>query len=164
MKGFLWGHAGLAFTVALTLASSLPAFARAGIVGTWWSPKHDGKILITTDASGKASGTVIAAADADRKDIRNPNPALRGRRLLGLVILSGFHDDGHGTWTGGSVYQPSSGRTFNADLKLKDDDHLLLHGFLGVGFLGDTKMLDRVQGPRPREAQPGEPALVYAGH
>jgi uncharacterized protein (DUF2147 family) len=60
-------------------------------------------------------------ADPGLADIRNKDPAKRARPLRGVPVLSGFKWSGQ-AWTGGQLYNPSTGQTFNASLRLVDQD------------------------------------------
>jgi uncharacterized protein (DUF2147 family) len=50
-------------------------------------------------------------------DRHNPNPALRKRPLLGLMLASNMAPNGSDNWTG-SIYNPDDGRTYSASMKL----------------------------------------------
>jgi uncharacterized protein (DUF2147 family) len=153
-----------ALAAVLMLATATHAAAQsAGIAGIWWTPAHDGKIEIVVDAAGTASGRLIAVAPADagKHDDKNPDPALRTRPALGLPILQGFRQERDGSWSGGTVYDPESGRTYSGTLSLDRDGRLRMRGYVGISLFGRTEILTRVAGPSPERAQPGEPDLVY---
>lgn len=155
-----------ALTSMLTAAwvsVALPAAAMAEVVGVWWTPKRDGKIEITRDASGALTGRIIAGRpeNANRRDDNNPDESLRRRRILGLTMLQGFKLGTDGRWTGGSLYDPESGSTYSSTIWLEDPDRLMLRGFVGISLLGRTETLVRVSGPQPHSAQAGEPTLTH---
>jgi uncharacterized protein (DUF2147 family) len=58
------------------------------------------------------------------QDANNANPALRGRTIMGLEILSGFTYGPEATWGGGTVYSPRRGRSYPAQLSLTQDGRL----------------------------------------
>lgn len=150
---------------ALALATALPARAAdtPAIAGVWWTPEHDGKIEIKVEASGAASGRLIAVSpeDADSLDDHNPDPSLRARPVLGLVIMRNFWPGKNGAWSGGRIYDPDSGTTYSGTLTLGDDGRLAMRGDVLFGLIGRTEILERVTGSHPATQQPGEPDLVY---
>lgn len=135
----------LAFLFALILAT--PAHADpAAVAGTWLSADGDGLIEISIEGDD-LSGTILGSPneDPDRPDtdIHNPDPVLRDQSLIGLNIFSGFSYDGNGAWSGGFVYDPNSGKTYRAKLKLTSKDTLKLRGYIGISLLGRTETWTR---------------------
>jgi uncharacterized protein (DUF2147 family) len=78
-------------------------------------------------------------------DRRNPDAARRGRPIVGLQILADLRpaDDG-GSWTGGTIYDPTSGRTYRCTVELDGDNRVHVRGFIGVPLLGRTTTWFRV--------------------
>ena len=64
--------------------------------------------------------------------------------MVGLEVLRGLRPAGDGGWTGGTIYDPSSGRTYRCEPRLDDDDRLRLRGYVGVTWLGRTTRWVRV--------------------
>jgi uncharacterized protein (DUF2147 family) len=97
------------------------------------------------------------AAVEPQRDTRNPDPALRGRPLLGLRILKRFsYRSEDAAWTGGDIYDPEQGKTYSARMRLLDRDRLELRGYIGIPLFGRTVIWTRahdeaepVQGPAP---------------
>ncbi len=81
------------------------------------------------------------------RDDHNPDPRLRGRALEGLEIFEGLERarDEENVWVGGSIYDPTSGRTYRCRATL-DGDRLYLRGYYGVPLLGRTTTWIRVGG------------------
>ncbi len=79
-----------------------------------------------------------------RLDDHNPDPHLRGRDLLGAVILQGFRSNGKGAWRGGTVYDPITGTTYSCALKLRNVNTLVVRGYLGIPLLGRTVVWTRL--------------------
>jgi uncharacterized protein (DUF2147 family) len=59
-------------------------------------------------------------------------------------VLRGLHEAGDGAWSDGTIYDPSSGRTYRCELRLDGDDRLRLRGYVGVSWLGRTTRWVRV--------------------
>jgi uncharacterized protein (DUF2147 family) len=62
------------------------------------------------------------------KDINNPNPALRGAPIVGLTFIKGFHRRSPGNWTGGTIYDPKTGKTYKSKMELGADGNLKVAG------------------------------------
>jgi uncharacterized protein (DUF2147 family) len=79
------------------------------------------------------------------RDEHNPDPSLRPRALEGLEILRGLEPSARdaNVWTGGTVYDPTSGTTYRCRLTL-DGDRIRLRGYVGVPLLGRTTTWIRV--------------------
>lgn len=77
-------------------------------------------------------------------DLENPDPDLRDRPILGLVIVEGFTPDGPGRWSGGTIYDPENGKTYRCKARLKDGT-LLVRGYVGVSLFGRTTEWTRVE-------------------
>jgi uncharacterized protein (DUF2147 family) len=96
-----------------------------------------GEPLYTADDDGESPGTPKA-------DHNNPDPALRSRPIIGLVMLDGFVFDGKDTWHGGTIYDPNNGKTYKCKMRLTDDGKLKVRGFIGFSLLGRTEVWTRV--------------------
>lgn len=120
------------FLAAFMLVAS-PASAAEQVAGRWVTAEKDGVILIA--ACGKAMcGTierflVPPPQGADQRDINNPEPKLRTRRLLGLPILSGFTEDSE-LWRG-RIYDPKTGKSYRSVIRRKGANVLEVKGCIG---------------------------------
>lgn len=156
------------------LFSALVAFALIGfaasahadnIAGVWWTPNHDGKIAIEIDDSGVIGGKLIAVKpeDAQGVDAKNPDTKLRFRPLIGLPILQGFTPNAaDGAMTGGTIYDPETGKTYYGSMSLDQDGKLVMRAAYAFNMLWRTEVLQRVDGDAPATQQPGEPDLAYS--
>jgi uncharacterized protein (DUF2147 family) len=116
------------------------------ILGHWLTEPRDGIIEITRAADNTYQGRIIGGNAPHRLDPHNPDPARRQQELLGQTILQGLHQDGEGSWSGGTIYDPDSGRTYKCHVELLDRDHLKLRGFIGISLLGRTQTWSRYLG------------------
>jgi len=115
------------FAAAPALAADQPV----PVTGHWIT--EDGKALVEITACGTSlCGRVAKILDPDPNrpttDSHNPDPAKRGRPLLGLTILSGFAVSGQ-YWKG-QIYDPKSGSTYRSYLKI-DNGQLNVQGCVG---------------------------------
>ncbi|UWU74362.1 DUF2147 domain-containing protein [Bradyrhizobium huanghuaihaiense] len=120
------------------------------IVGTWEADDGTVKLdMFKTGAEFQARmlyGNEIVEADnvTFKKDAKNPDPALRSRSLKNIVFITGLHWE-NGEWSGGSIYDASSGRTYNCKATVKDGK-MHLRGYLGLPAMGQTRAFHRVRG------------------
>ena len=61
------------------------------------------------------------------RDVRNENPSLRGRQIMGLPILNGMAPVGANRWKG-NIYNPEDGNTYSATLTLVSASKIHLKG------------------------------------
>jgi len=146
----------------LIVLGSVSALATDGnaIVGVWATdpeggggPAHveiyangdqfDGKIiwleepLYTAEDAGETAGV-------PKEDHNNPDPALRSRPIVGLIIMEGFIFDGKDTWQKGTIYGPDNGKTYKCKVRIGDNGELKVRGFIGFSMLGRTEVWTRV--------------------
>ncbi len=135
--------AGLLTMISLSHADEMP-----NINGTWLSGDGDGWIDVTVTPAG-LSGVIEGSANADEgrpdTDEKNPDPALRNKPLIGLQLFQGFDYAGNGRWTGGTIYDPNSGKTYRCIVTYVDHNTLKVRGYIGVSLLGRTETWTRQQ-------------------
>jgi uncharacterized protein (DUF2147 family) len=138
------------FSALLALVCLL-AVSHAGdmppVEGTWLSGDGDGWIEITLAGNGLSGiirGSPNSGNDRPDTDDKNPDPALRSRPLTGLELFEGFSWDGEGRWTGGTIYDPNSGKTYRCIITWVDENTLSVRGFVGIPMLGRTETWKRV--------------------
>jgi uncharacterized protein (DUF2147 family) len=126
---------------------SQPSSAAEKIIGNWLNEEKDAKIEIYKSENayfGKLVwGDKIFEADGktSRKDANNEDKELKNRDLLNLILLTNFiYDDG--SWTGGKVYDPKSGKTYSCTIKFKGDK-LEIRGYVGIALFGRTTTWSR---------------------
>ncbi len=119
----------VATLAALAFASASPAMA-ADIEGMWLSPSRSAHIKIE-HCGDSLCGRLVSASrpksNPQYLDIHNKDESLRSRSLIGITLLQGF-TGGPDKWTGGRVYNPGDGNTYQGTITLKDSDHLELKG------------------------------------
>jgi len=120
-----------ALLAALLLLAPLPAAAEAPSVEGLWRT-DDGKALIRIAPCGqRMCGRIARVLDTrpnvPSTDVNNPDPSRRNQPILGLQVLSGFRG-GPTQWTGGQAYDPKSGSSYKASLRLNADGSLRVTG------------------------------------
>ena len=78
-------------------------------------------------------------------DLKNPDPALRARPLLGLTVLSGLRPAGEGKWEDGTIYNPDDGESYHALMSLQDDGTMRIRAYVILPLLGKTQIWTRVR-------------------
>ena len=136
------------FTFIFMILPLAAAFAQ-DVVGKW--KLDDGSAIVEVYKSGDSyNGKIVwlqnptEADGSPAVDTNNPDKALRSRQLIGLNMLSGLKKTG-GEYTGGSIYDPGNGKTYNCSMKV-DGDVLHVRGSLDKkGLLGRTMDWFRVK-------------------
>ena len=114
------------------------------IVGRWLSAdktieveiykcgnEYNGKIIWLDDSNDKSRSMNT------RIDKHNPNPDLRTRKLIGLVVLDHLvYNKEQKDWEGGKIYNPHAGKQLDAKAWLTNNGYLEVRDFIGVEFLG----------------------------
>lgn len=130
------------------LAPLAAAFAQ-DVLGKW--KLEDGSAIVEVYQEGEAyNGKIVwlqnptEADGSPAVDENNPDAKLRSRQLIGLNMLSGLKKNG-GEYTGGTIYDPGNGKTYNCSMKV-DGDILHVRGSLDKrGLLGRTMDWFRVK-------------------
>jgi len=84
-------------------------------------------------------------------DVRNENPALRGREIVGLRIFNGLTRSAPSTWTG-KIYNPEDGRTYSATLTVLSHKRIHLRGCKAWLLCGERQWF-RTAAPPPEPAE-----------
>ena len=141
MKKFILTLAMLAMPLAAAFAQD--------VIGKW--KLEDGTAIVEVYKQGEVyNGKIVwlqTPAEADGSpvvDSNNPDKSLRSRKLIGLNMLSNLKKNS-GEYTGGSIYDPGNGKTYNCSMKV-DGDVLHVRGSLDKkGLLGRTMDWFRVK-------------------
>jgi uncharacterized protein (DUF2147 family) len=118
------------FLAAILLAPSAPAWAAPNVAGNWLT--EDKSAIIALAPCGQQMCGSIARILVNRPgrpwtDAHNPDPALRGRPVLGMRIISGLNP-GQNKWEGGRIYDPKSGKSYKSYVQLNPDGSLKVAG------------------------------------
>lgn len=77
-------------------------------------------------------------------DIKNPNPKLRTRNYLEVVVLSDLVFENNNKWDDGQIYNPVTGKTYSASLKLISNNKIEVRGYIGFEFLGQSITFNKI--------------------
>ncbi len=137
-------------SMVLLFAPSAGA-GEATAAGLWWADNGSAQVEVH-ESDGALTGTIVwlrAPFGVDGQTLRDINHRDASRHdtpVVGLAMLSGFRRDSDDAeiWTGGSVYDPGNGRTYQGTIRMDGEDRLLLRGFIGISLLGRTTTWIRV--------------------
>ena len=125
-----------ALLAAAMLLLAAPAYAADPVEGEWLTPDGGSKVRISSCAGNPSQmcGVVswLTAANAKNLDTKNPDAALKKRPILGSPTILGFKQAGPGKWTGGKLYDPASGKTYNGKLTANPNGTLKVEGCVAM--------------------------------
>jgi uncharacterized protein (DUF2147 family) len=144
----------------VTLLLAVPRIAAAAepsplVEGRWLTEKKSGVIEIYQCAADTLCGKLVwFRIDPDDPnpqalDLKNPDPARRNQPLCGLTFMYGFKPAEPNNWEDGTVYDPDSGKTYHATLKLRADGAINLHGYIGISLIGRSEIWTHDTQPVP---------------
>jgi uncharacterized protein (DUF2147 family) len=111
----------------LALLSGAAVAADPSPIGDWLV--KDGYAHIRIDnCNGKLWG-IVAWEKAPGFDNENPDPAKKGRPILGIPILMALSPTQPNTWEG-EIYNSNNGKMYEASISLVDENTLKLQGCL----------------------------------
>ena len=135
--------------LAWLMLLSWPALAQdapSAVYGTWAS---SGTMIEVSPAGEGLSARILSLKhphwrDKDgvgrigetKTDLHNPDPALRGRPLIGVELLEGFRFR-NGRWRG-RLYVPTNGSTWTASARVRNGV-LEIRGYVALPLFGRTE-------------------------
>ena len=120
-----------AMLAGLAMAGGALAEDKSAQIYTAWATHEGGEVTFFDcgeQLCGKITKLKPPGPDVPTEDIHNPDPEMRDRPLLGLVMFTGFEKDGDGKWEDGEIYNTTNGKTYRSKLKIKDDGTLKMSG------------------------------------
>jgi uncharacterized protein (DUF2147 family) len=118
----------------IAIAMAAAVMPPEGAVGRWKTETKNGIVEIARCGTSLC-GTLVTsdgiAANPNLTDANNKEASLRGRKLKGLQMLSGFKF-ADGVWNDGSIYNAEDGKTYDARITMVDANTLKLRGCIFV--------------------------------
>lgn len=123
-----------------------------------WEPSN-GKARVKIDKIGnKYFGRIVWLREPNdpetgepKTDKNNPDPTLQDAPLRGYRLLKDFVYDGDNEWSGGTIYDPENGSTYDCVITMKDDNTLDIRGYIGISAFGRTDVWKRLQIPQRKK-------------
>ena len=117
------------------------------VVGHWLSEARDGVIDIEVCGATLCGKLIWIKDPLDKNgkplvDDKNPKPELRGRLRCNLVMMGDFVPTGTDAWGDGWIYDPASGKTYDAKMRL-EGDRVGLRGYVGISLFGESQTWTR---------------------
>ena len=126
------------------------------VIGLWLTEEGNSQIEITKTPNGQFAGRIVWMEEPldeqgkPKVDKENPNAAMRNRPLQNLMILQGFtYNANRREWSGGTIYDPKEGKTYDAVMRLDGNNTMVLRGFvMGMRMLGRNSAWTRERARR----------------
>lgn len=118
------------------------------LVGVWEAEEKNLQIEMFED-NGQFAGRMIYFKCSSEEIMRtctdkeNPDPNLTGRKLLGLKLVTKLEYKGLDVWDGGEIYDPNSGRIFDARIKLTGPNTAIVRGYWKYRWIGRSMVFNR---------------------
>jgi uncharacterized protein (DUF2147 family) len=134
-----------AFICSLAMLSGLATKAQAAddILGTWNDTETPAAFSIYS-CGGSVCAKIVKSRAPGEKDVNNPNPALRTRPAVGIVLLAGGKKVSDGKWRG-SLYNPEDGNTYRGYLTLVSSNEVKLEGCVLGGLICKSRIWKRAR-------------------
>jgi uncharacterized protein (DUF2147 family) len=106
------------------------------IIGTWLTANSDAHIRVARCGRSLCGSVAWLRTPIDSKtgqplvDDKNPNPAMRNRKILGIRIFV-MDQDNAGAWAGG-IYNSDDGQIYKGRLAPRGADELEVQGCAGA--------------------------------
>lgn len=149
----------LSMLVGLLFASTTVMAQDEGdrLVGVW--EPSNGKARVKIDKIGsKYFGRIVWLKEPNdpdtgepKTDKNNPDPTLRDAPLRGYRMLKDFVYDGDDEWSGGTIYDPENGNTYDCVITMTDENTLDIRGYIGISAFGRTDVWKRLQIPKRKK-------------
>lgn len=146
--------AALFFLFLLTLFSPIKNVTHQpdDIVGIWMHSDNKLKVQVY-EQNGEYFGKIIWFQDAhykakmeDCKDEMNPDPALRNRKVLGLVVVTGLKfNEEDDRWEDGTIYDSNTGKYYDSVVHMYTESTLSVTGYWMFTWLGQTETFYKVK-------------------
>ena len=114
------------------------------IIATWLNEEGTAKVRIFKAKNKKYYGKIVWLKEPNRNgkpkmDDENPDKAKRKKPIMGMQILRGFsYDAGDKDWSGGTIYDPKTGKTYSCTITKKGDKAIKVRGYIGISLIGKT--------------------------
>jgi uncharacterized protein (DUF2147 family) len=118
-----------AFGLAAAFGAATAATAGSGSpIGTWKDMEIGSVIRIFSCGAGICA-QLVKVTEPNARDLNNPDPALRRRRVKGIVIMSAVKAR-RNSWRG-KLYNRADGGTYAGSITLVNRNQIILKGCVG---------------------------------
>jgi len=135
-------------TAAIFVPCSQSQAAGSDPTGYWYKPdaERESKIQVFKCGRDKLCAKIVwlknpkDSAGKALHDLRNENPSMRDRPIVGLPLFSGMTQSAPATWSG-QIYNPEDGHTYSATLTLMSRSEIKLRGCKAWLLCGEKQWL-----------------------
>jgi len=119
------------------------------ILGRWVNPSGEAHVEIFKK-SDKYFGKIVWLKNprdeqgVAKTDVKNPEPGLKSKPILGLEMLKDFVF-ADGKWTDGKIYDPKSGKTYSCNITQKGNNEISIRGYMGISIIGRSESWKRIK-------------------
>ena len=140
------------FSILLLLtAITFSGFSQSkdAILGRWVNPSGEAHVEIFKK-SDKYFGKIVWLKNprdeqgVAKTDVKNPEPGLKSKPILGLEMLKDFVF-ADGKWTDGKIYDPKSGKTYSCNITQKGNNEISIRGYMGISIIGRSESWKRIK-------------------
>ncbi|MBO0763587.1 MAG: DUF2147 domain-containing protein [Hyphomicrobiaceae bacterium] len=123
----------------MVAATAVAQGGNTDVSGVWIDHTGQGAVEIgpcgnlggSTGPSNRVCGRVVWLKNPDHR-------SKSGKRICGTQVLGDLRQETGNAWESGWIYNPEDEERFSASLELASADTLMVTGYLGVKFLGET--------------------------
>ena len=133
----------IAIAAALLAAPSARAQGAGEPTGVWLTQAGDARVKVSK-CGGGICGVIVGLKDPidpatgkPQVDDKNPNPALKKRPMIGLLLFSGMQPTAPNKWSG-QIYNADDGGTYASSVTMTSADSLRVEGCIGALCGGET--------------------------
>ncbi len=112
-------------------------------MGTWKDTETGGILSVYSCGSGICI-KVLTPGKGREIDAKNPNPALKGRSMAGVVLMEGAEKAGSDRWKG-KLYNSEDGDTYTGYVVVTGKDEVKLEGCVLGGLVCKSHIWKRTQ-------------------
>jgi uncharacterized protein (DUF2147 family) len=119
------------------------------ILGIWESDEKNLHIeMIEEDGhfAGRMVWFLCASGESmmySYRDTENPNPKLTTRPLIGMNVVEEIYYQGDNIWGDGKIYDPNTGRTWDARITLATPNTAIVRGYWKFRWIGKSIVFHR---------------------
>jgi uncharacterized protein (DUF2147 family) len=119
------------------------------VVGIWESEEKNLQIEMFEDNGEFAGRMIYFKCSSEQimrtcRDIENPDKRLVGRKLLGLKLVEKLSYQGDNVWDYGKIYDPNSGKVFDARIQLTGPNTAIVRGYWKWKWFGRSMVFNRM--------------------
>jgi uncharacterized protein (DUF2147 family) len=120
------------------------------LLGTWESEEKNIHIEMFEEGDHFAGRMVWFRCTSGQsmmciyRDTENPDLNLTGRTLIGMKVVERISYQGNNIWGSGKIYDPNTGRTYDARIHLIAPNQVIVRGYWKFKWFGKSIVFNRM--------------------